>query len=91
MEVALPTMSPAERCYQNIKRNVANYQMRHKEQTAAKTKRYQDKIRLEQPERYEQKKAQQREYYHRVVKQKTMAKKAFLTMSSILETSEENL
>ena len=85
MDIAL---TPAERCYQNIKRNVANYQMRRKEQTNEKTKRYQAKIREEQPERHELLKAQKREYYHTIVKPRLLASKALLAMTTILEMSE---
>jgi hypothetical protein len=61
-------LSPAEKFYNNHKKNVQTYQKKHPEKCNEKSKRYMDKLRTECPERYETILEKKREYYKNVVK-----------------------
>ena len=61
-------MTPAMKMYENHKRHVLMHQKRHPEKVKEKMQRYVNKMRREEPEKYELMKQKQRDYYHRVVK-----------------------
>jgi hypothetical protein len=62
-----PKMTPAERCYASHKKIVCAYQRRNPEKMKEKQKRYLDKLKIENPEKYEQQQQNKRDYHKRVV------------------------
>jgi hypothetical protein len=71
-----PALSPAERMYANHRRNVAAYQLRNPEKMRTKTKKYLDKIKTDNPEKWDDMKRKKKEYYLSVVKPKRQAERA---------------
>lgn len=59
-------MTPAERCYASHKQIVINYQRANPEKMREKQKRYLDKLKVENPEKYEQQQQNKRDYHKRV-------------------------
>jgi hypothetical protein len=69
------SLSPAEKYYKNHLKNVSNYQKRNPEKMREKNKKHNDKIKNEDPEKYQAKLLKQREYYQNVIKQKKQLEK----------------
>lgn len=69
------TLTPAEKYYQNHLKNVSNYQKRNPEKMKKKNKKHNDKIKNEDPEKYQSKLLKQREYYQMVIKPKVQSTK----------------
>lgn len=68
-------LTPAERMYANHRKNVAAYQSRNPEKMRAKTKKYLNKLKTEEPEKWDELKQKKKEYYLTVVKPKKKAEK----------------
>jgi len=71
----ISSLSPAEKYYKNHLKNVSNYQKRNPEKMREKNKKHNDKIKNEDPEKYQAKLLKQREYYQNVIKQKKQLEK----------------
>ena len=69
------TLTPAERYYQAHLKNVSNYQKRNPQKMREKNKKHNDKIKNEDPEKYQAKLLKQREYYQTVIKPKVQSTK----------------
>lgn len=69
------TLTPAEKYYQAHLRNVSAYQKRNPEKMREKNKKHNDKIKNENPEKYQAKLLKQREYYQTVIKPKVQTTK----------------
>jgi hypothetical protein len=69
------SLTPAEKYYKNHLKNVSNYQKRNPEKMREKNKKHNDKIKNEDPEKYQAKLLKQREYYQNVIKQKKQLEK----------------
>jgi hypothetical protein len=67
--------TPAERLYKRHLTYVKNYQKNNKEKTAEKCKRYNDKVKTERPEKYEEVKQRRKDYYQNVIKPKKNVEK----------------
>jgi hypothetical protein len=65
-----PTLTPAERFYNKHKVRVAEYQKATPELQRAKCKAYNERIKAERPERYQEVLAQKRKYYTEITKPK---------------------
>ena len=65
-------MTPAERMYEQHKRNVSRYQKGNPDMMKAKQKRYVEKLRLD-PDRYHAHLEKRRQYYMNVVKPRANA------------------
>lgn len=63
-------LTPAERLYQRHLAYVKNYQKNNKEKVAENTKKYIERIKVENPEKYEEMKQKRKDYYQNVVKPK---------------------
>jgi hypothetical protein len=68
-------LTPAEKYYQAHLKNVSKYQKNNPEKMRAKNKRHNDKIKNEDPEKYQAKLLKQREYYQTVIKPKAQSSK----------------
>lgn len=68
-------LTPAEKYYQNHLRNVSAYQKRNPMKMREKSKKHNDKLKNEAPEKYEIKLQRSRDYYQNVTKPKAMAAK----------------
>ena len=71
----IPSLSVAEKYYQNHLKNVSNYQKRNPQKMREKNKKHNDKLKNEDSEKYQAKLLRQREYYKAVVKPKIDAAK----------------
>jgi hypothetical protein len=69
------TLSPAERFYQNHLKRVSNYQKSHPEKCREKCKKYNDRLREQQPDRYAELLQQKKDYYLAVRKPKLVAER----------------
>jgi hypothetical protein len=69
------TLSPAERFYQNHLKRVSTYQKAHPEKCREKCKKYNDRLREQQPERYAEILQQKKDYYTAVRKPKLVAER----------------
>lgn len=69
------TITPAEKYYKNHLKNVSNYQKRNPEKMREKNKKHNDKLKIENPEKYHARLEKSREYYKNVVKPKILASK----------------
>lgn len=69
------SLSPAEKYYRNHLKNVSNYQKRNPEKMREKNKKHNDKIKIEDPDKYQARLERSRNYYKNVVKPKVMASK----------------
>jgi hypothetical protein len=67
--------TPAERFYRNHLKNVSNYQKRNPEKMREKNKKFNDKLKEENGDKYQSRLSKQREYYQTVVKPKREAEK----------------
>ena len=67
--------TPAERFYRNHLKNVSNYQKRNPEKMREKNKKFNDKLKEENGDKYQSRLSKQREYYQTVVKPKREADK----------------
>lgn len=72
------SLSVAERFYNNHKAKVAKFQKENPDKMRAKCKAYNDRIKAERPERYQEVLDQKRKYYNEVTKPKKEAKKKAL-------------
>lgn len=68
-------LTPAEKYYQNHLKNVSNYQKRNPEKMREKNKKHNDKIKIEDPDKYQARLERSRNYYQNVVKPKVLASK----------------
>lgn len=68
-------LTPAEKYYQNHLKNVSNYQKRNPEKMREKNKKHNEKIKIEDPDKYQARLERSRNYYKNVVKPKVMANK----------------
>ena len=68
-------LSVAERYYNNHKERVTLFQKANPEKMRAKCKAYNERIKAERPEKYQEVLEQKRKYYHEVTKPKLEAKK----------------
>lgn len=71
-------LSVAERFYNNHKANVAKFQKENPEKQRAKCKAYNERVKAERPEKYQEVLEQKRKYYNEVTKPKLEAKKKAL-------------
>lgn len=69
------TETPAERFYKNHLKNVSNYQKRNPEKMREKNKKFNDKLKEENGDKYQARLSKQKEYYQTVVKPKRDALK----------------
>jgi hypothetical protein len=69
-------LTPAERMYQNHLKNVKTYQKKNPEKMREKCKKYNEKIKLENPDKYQETLSKKKEYYLNVRKPKLEALKA---------------
>jgi hypothetical protein len=68
-------LTVAERFYKNHLKNVARYQKNHPEKCAEKCKRYNQRLKEEHPEKYQEMLEQKRHYYLTVTKPKLLLNK----------------
>jgi hypothetical protein len=68
-------LTPAEKYYKNHLKNVSNYQKRNPEKMREKNKKHNDKLKIEDPEKYKARLEKSRNYYQTVVKPKILASK----------------
>ena len=71
-------LSVAERFYNNHKEKVAKFQKENPEKQRAKCKAYNERIKANRPEKYQEVLEQKRKYYQEVTKPKLEAKKKAL-------------
>jgi len=71
-------LSVAERFYNNHKAKVAKFQKENPEKQRAKCKAYNERIKANRPEKYQEVLEQKRKYYQEVTKPKLEAKKKAL-------------
>jgi len=71
----ISSLSPAEKYYKNHLKNVSKYQKNNPLKMREKNKKHNDKIKNEDPDKYQAKLLKQREYYQTVVKPKREAAK----------------
>lgn len=77
MEIAVEIiLTPAERMYSNHLKNVKTYQQKNPEKMREKCKKYNDKIKIENPEKYQEMLNKKKEYYINVKKPRIEALKA---------------
>ena len=68
-------LTPAERYYRNHLKRVCDYQRRNPEKMREKCKKWNAKVKAEQPEKYQAILEQKRKYYNEVRKPKLMAER----------------
>jgi hypothetical protein len=68
-------MTPAEKYYQDHLKRVSEYQKKNPEKMRAKNKKFNDKVRETDPEKYQQKLEKSRNYYNTITKPKREAEK----------------
>jgi len=68
-------LTPAEKYYKAHLRNVSAYQKRNPEKMREKNKKHNDKIKIEDPDKYQARLERSRNYYQNVVKPKVLASK----------------
>ncbi len=66
-------LTPAERMYKAHLKNVSNYQKRNKEKISQKQKDYNEKLKIEFPDRYFDLLQKKKDYYYNVRKPKAAA------------------
>jgi len=71
-------LTPAERMYRNHLKNVRTYQQKNPEKMKEKCKRYNEKIKLENPEKYQETLNKKKEYYINVRKPRMEALRAIV-------------
>jgi hypothetical protein len=71
-------LSVAERFYNNHKAKVAKFQKENPDKMRAKCKAYNERVKAERPEKYQEVLEQKRKYYNEVTKPKLEAKKRAL-------------
>lgn len=76
-------LSVADRFYNNHKAKVAKFQKENPDKMRAKCKAYNDRVKAERPDRYQEVLEQKRKYYNEVTKPKREAKKKELEQQNI--------
>jgi len=71
-------ISVAERFYNNHKARITKFQKENPDKMRAKCKAYNERVKAERPEKYQEVLEQKRKYYHEVTKPKMEAKKKSL-------------
>ena len=74
-EVKAVNIESAVKHYRSHLKAVSNYQKRNKDKMSVKCKNYMEKIKADDPERFEQILQAKRDYYYNVQKPKLLAKK----------------
>jgi len=82
---SIQVLSVAERFYNSHKLKVAEYQKATPELQRAKCKAYNNRIKADRPERYQEVLEQKRKYYLEVTKPKKEAKKRELELQKIAQ------
>lgn len=68
-------LTPAERAYNRLKKNVSKYQKAHPEKCKEKNKKYLVNLKENNPDKYNEYLQKKKEYYNTVVKPRNDAKK----------------
>jgi hypothetical protein len=76
----IPTLTVAERFYNNHKVRVTEYQKNNPDKMRAKCKAYNERVKAERPDLYQSVLEIKRKYYHEVTKPKRDAKKKEIEM-----------
>lgn len=77
--------TPAQKYYQRHLEHVASYQKRNPQKMREKNKRFNDKIKENDPDKYQAKLEKSRNYYHTVTKPKKMSEKQATQIAMLFE------